>query len=76
MKEILGKYRDPKSDKVYTVIKSIEEIVEAPVTETSETVDSMSNYVTACGLHIEPIDDDLKVFTFHDFEGEIHKTED
>jgi len=76
MKEILGKYRDPKSDKVYTVIKCIEEIVEAPVTETSETVDSMSNYVTACGLHIEPKDDDLEVFTFHDFEGEIHKTED
>lgn len=73
MEEVLGKYRDLNSDKVYTVLKRSEEIVEAPITNTSEVVDTISNYVTACGRHVEPKDDDLSAFTFDDFEGEIHR---
>lgn len=76
MEVILGEYRDTESGAVYTVIERTEEIVEGPVTEISDVIDSISNYMTACGRHLEPITDDLKAFTFDEFDGEIHKIED
>lgn len=76
MEEMLGKYRDPESKQTYTVLKRTEDIIEASVTETSKVIDSVSNYVTTCGRHLEPKDDDLKVFTFDEYEGTIYEIDD
>lgn len=79
MKEIFGKYRDLESNIVYTVLKFTEDTVEI---DTGKIVSSSSNYVTTCGCHLEPKDDNLEVFTFFDLHDEgidesvdIHKIE-
>jgi len=76
MEEVIGKYHDLESDKVYTVLKRTEETISRPISGVNQTFEGVHNYATSCGHHLEPLDKELKSFKLIDIDGTINKIGD
>lgn len=73
MQEVIGEYLDRKSKKIYTVVKRTKEILHKPLASKTEVYKGSFDYITTCGIDLQPQDEDLKTFELIQIDGFIHK---
>lgn len=72
LKEI-GPYIDPQSGKVYVVIKRINETTSRYLSGATQTFESSCDYITACGIGLNPKDENENCFELIKKDGVIVK---
>ncbi len=60
--EIVGEYRDVNTSEVYTVLKRIKEITSNSLSGSSKVFDGTFDYVTSCGIDVNPLSENESSF--------------
>lgn len=71
--ESIGAYEDRQTGKQYVVLKRTATLVHAPLSGKASRLSGAVDFVTACGMDVEPLDDKLDSFELIQIDGIIHR---
>lgn len=71
--EKIGKYINRATGKVYEVVKRTQLLKTSPLSDRGVTLDGSVDYITSCGINLNPKSDDDSVFEMLEINGNIHR---
>ena len=71
--ESIGIYTDVESGRKYEVIKRTFFVQSAPINGSRQVHEVGFDYITTCGIDLEPLKKDLSSFELIQIDGVIHK---
>lgn len=71
--ESIGTYEDRQTRKQYVVLRRVSQSVHSPLSKGAFRIDGSEDFVTACGIDVEALDDNLDSFELIQVDGVIHR---
>jgi hypothetical protein len=71
--EKIGKYINRATGKVYEVVKRTKLVNMSPLSGGGVTLDGSVDFITSCGINLNPKSDDDSVFEMLEINGTIHR---
>lgn len=73
--ENIGNYININTSKVYQVEKRTKLVKHSPVAGSSSVSDGSIDFITKCGINLNPKSDDDSVFEMIEIDGTLHRQE-
>jgi hypothetical protein len=71
--EVIGTYENRQTGRQYVVLARRSESVHAPLSEGASRLSGAEDFMTACGIDLQPLDEGRDSFELIQIDGVIHR---